>query len=60
MGKEISIIGLKTKVNKILNSNKTIIMNIRNDDINIVNSGVYFYKLNYSKTSKSKKMVLVK
>jgi len=38
MGKEISIIGLKTKVNKILNSNKTTILNVRNNDINIANS----------------------
>ena len=38
MGKEISIIGLKTKVNKILNSSKTTILNVRNNDINIANS----------------------
>ena len=38
MGKEISIIGLKTKVNKILNSNKTTILSVRNNDINIANS----------------------
>ena len=43
-----------------LNSNGSVVWNGRNDEGNIVNSGVYFYKLNGIETSKVKKMILMK
>ena len=43
-----------------LNPTGNVVWEGKDNNNNIVNSGVYFYKLNYSKTSKSKKMVLVK
>ena len=43
-----------------LNTNGSIIWDGRDYNNNIVNSGVYFYKLNSIKTSKVRKMVLIK
>ncbi len=43
-----------------LNSNGSIIWDGRDNNGNIVNSGVYFYKLDCIKTSKIKKMILIK
>ena len=43
-----------------LNSSGNVIWDGRDNDNNIVNSGVYFYKLSGIKTSKVRKMVLIK
>jgi len=43
-----------------LNSNGSVVWDGRDNNDNIVNSGVYFYKMNCIKTSKIKKMILIK
>jgi len=43
-----------------LNTNGSIVWDGKDYNNNIVNSGVYFYKLNSSKISKIKKMILIK
>jgi hypothetical protein len=43
-----------------LNTNGSIIWDGKDDNNNIVNSGVYFYKLNSIKSSKIRKMILIK
>lgn len=43
-----------------LNSNGSVVWDGKDNNDNIVNSGVYFYKLNCVKTSKVRKMILIK
>ena len=43
-----------------LDSNGSVVWNGRDDNDNIVNSGVYFYKLSSIETSKVRKMILIK
>jgi len=43
-----------------LNTSGNIVWNGKDNNNNIVNSGVYFYKLNSIKTSKARKMILIK
>ena len=43
-----------------LDSNGNIVWNGKDQNDNIVNSGVYFYKLDYIETSQVRKMILIK
>jgi hypothetical protein len=59
----ITIYNTKGQIVKVfsnLSSSGSVIWDGKNNNDNIVNSGVYFYRLNGIKTSKIKKMILIK
>ncbi len=56
----LNIKGQTIRVFNDLNSSGNIVWDGKDNNNNIVNSGVYFYKLNCTETSKVRKMVLIK